>query len=97
MATRTFSGRAEAAALDYANALTQSEHGMSYGQYCSSILLDSITSRQQLPQFPAADSMDARRKEAYEFIRSFDGLQRNEAIGSMDDDQIRDLIASRYE
>lgn len=42
MATKTFSCRADAEKLAYADALAKKEYGMSFGQYCGTVLLNGI-------------------------------------------------------
>ena len=97
MATKTFSGRADAEKLAFVNSLTQAEHGMSFGQYCASILLDAINQQRKLPASQEDAAQQAKREQAYDFIRGFASLPHDEAIGRMDDGTLRDLIASRYE
>ena len=42
MATKTFSGRADAEKILLADALARQEYGLSFGQYCSGVLVDYI-------------------------------------------------------
>ena len=97
MTTKTFSGRADADALALANALTQAEHKMSFGQYCGSVLIDAICQRRQLPTWPQDADWQERRNEARAFICGFADRPHDSAIAAMSDDEIRDLIASHYE
>ena len=95
MATSTFSGRADTERLAFANALTQKEHGVSFGKYCSTALLDTICSTKELPTLNS--QTDGKRKDAIEHMKAFAKHPHNAEIGSLDDNQIKDLIASRYE
>lgn len=42
MPTKTFAGRTDEKNLAYMNAVTQAQFGLSYGQYCSSVLIDAV-------------------------------------------------------
>lgn len=95
MATKTFSGRADAEKLAYADARTRKEFGMSYGQYCASTLLDAVYENAPLPQEPE-NSMEHKR-QAIAAIRDMCAEFSNPAIGALSDEEIRELIASRYE
>lgn len=53
MATRTFSGRVDTKKLEYADSIAKREEGLSFGQYCSTQLLDYICATGELPKFPA--------------------------------------------
>ena len=52
MATKTFSGRADAEKILLAEALAQKEYGMSFGQYCGTVLLDAIQQEGKMPDLP---------------------------------------------
>ena len=95
MATKTFSSRADEKRLAYADALTREKFGMSFGQYCGSILLDAVYEGANLPQRPTRGE-DAKAK-AIAQMKAFSRLPHNPAIGFMSDDEIKNLIASRYE
>ena len=95
MATKIFSGRADADKLALADALAKREYGMSFGQYCATVFLERVTTS----GFPAdvdCGEVEERRKKAYEFIKSFPAVPHNEAIGRMSDDEIKELIGGRY-
>ena len=98
MSTKTFSGRVEQRSLDFAEALTRKEYGMSFGQYCSSVLIDSIRQSGVLPPLTESrgQSIDKKR-EAVAFIKGFSMQAKNPSIGELTDEGIKELIASRYE
>lgn len=96
MATKTFSSRADEAALTFADALTRKKYGLSYGQYCGTVLLEAIQSSGQMPSLPGL-GVDEERRRAASFIRGFSSRSKNSDVGMMSDDEIRDLMASRYE
>lgn len=96
MPTKTFSSRADEGSLAFADALARKEYGLSFGQYCGSVLLDFIERTGRMPQLHerAADSDKAK---AVSFIKGFASRMKDPKIGLMTDAEIRDLIASRYE
>ncbi len=96
MATKTFSSRVSESNLAYMDALARTEFGMSYGQYCGSILIDAVRSGEKLPRPRKADEA-AQRAAAVENMKAFSLKHRNPEIGGMSDDEIKQLIASRYE
>lgn len=96
MATKTFSSRADETALAFADALTQQEYGLSFGQYCGTLLLESIESAAKLPKL-ARKKVDRRKKRAAEIIKGFSKREHDASVAALDDVAIRDLIASRYE
>ena len=91
MATKTFSSRVSEPNLAYMDALVRAEFGMSYGQYCG-----SVRSGEKLPRPRKADEA-AQRAAAVENMKAFSLEQRNAEVGGMSDDEIKQLIASRYE
>lgn len=95
MSTKTFSGRVDEESLAFADALARREFGLSYGQYCSTILLESIQSTGAMPQLPKRNEPDKKRAAAV--IKGFAAHGRNHEIGCLSDAEIRHLIASRYE
>ena len=95
MATKTFSSRADEKRLAFADALTRERFGMSYGQYCGSLLLDAVCDGADLPQ--PSTRRDSRKADAVARMKAFSGKPHNPAIGLMSDAEIADLIASRYE
>ena len=51
MATKTFSGRVDSKKLEYADAIAKREEGVSFGQYCSTELLDYVCATGTVPRF----------------------------------------------
>ena len=97
MATKTFSGRAEEGKLAYADALAQRDHDMSYGQYCATVLLDQIQLSHALPQLPQPDGELEKRLQALHRMRKMSDRLRGSRLASMSDDELKELVASRYE
>lgn len=95
MATKTFSGRADARSLEYADAVTRKRFGLSFGQYCSSILIHAIEQGAELPDAQHDVGLSAKQK-AVQTLKSISLSHKNAEIGRMTDAQIADLIASRY-
>ena len=79
MATKTFSGRADAEKILLADALARQEYGLSFGQYCSGVLVDYICETGALP--------DTRVHSKHQ----------GSDLARLSDQEIRDLVASRYE
>lgn len=96
MATRTFSSRADEGQLAFADALSRREYGMSYGQYCGTVLLGSIEANGSLPR-PTKTEESERKKAAASLIRGFSAHARNPEVAHLSDEAIRELIASRYD
>lgn len=94
MATKTFSGRVDEEALAFADALARREYGLSFGQYCGTVLLDSIQAAGAMPVLFAPSS---GRGDAASFIKGFASRARHPEIGRMSDAEVRNMIASRYE
>lgn len=94
--TKTFSSRADEGSLAFAEALAREKYGLSYGQYCGTILLDAIGRMGRMPDLPGGED-DPKKERAASFIKGFKARRRNEEIGKMSDEEIRGLIASRYE
>ena len=76
--------------------LQKKEYGMSFGQYCGTVLLNGIEQTGELPRYKNEDEF-ARKKQAIEFMKDFSSYPHNERIGRMADEELKDLIASRYE
>lgn len=96
MATKVFSSRADEGSLAFANALARKEYGLSFGQYCGTVLLRSIEATGKMPRLET--NVDAeRRQKAASFIKGFSSCKKNPDIGRLSDSEIRNLIAGRYE
>ncbi|WP_165046265.1 hypothetical protein [Adlercreutzia sp. ZJ138] len=95
MTTKTFSGRVDADTLAFADALAQRDYGLSFGQYCGTVLLGSIQATGSMPQLPK--SVQSKKSHAATIIKEFTVRGRNNAVGHMSDAEVRDMIASRYE
>ena len=95
MATKTFSSRADEKALAFADALAHQEYGLSFGQYCGTVLLDAIERTGKMPNL-VVDGLAEQKKRAATFIKGFASRAHDSAIGTLSDSEVRDLIASRY-
>lgn len=96
MATKTFSSRAEEKSLAFADALARREYGLSFGQYCGTVLLDTIERTGSLPQMERWERQSGKKRAA-NVIKDFAARALDPAIGRMSDEEIHDLIAGRYE
>ncbi|WP_283169716.1 hypothetical protein [Curtanaerobium respiraculi] len=100
MPTKTFSGRADAEKLKLANAATKRDAQMTFGQFCSTALVDYICEHNALPDLQPT----RKNPSAFAVLRNLAGKHGSSAlsgrgdpaIGSMSDEQIEELIASRY-
>ncbi len=93
MPTKTFSGRVEAFKLGVVEEVVRQRKGMSFGQYCSSELVDFIFDTGELPETtPPKDP-----REGIAFMKTLTEKHGITAVSSMSDDEIRNLIAERYE
>lgn len=97
MATKTFSSRADEGLLAFADALARREYGLSYGQYCGTVLLDAIERSGHMPDLEPSGVATDEKKRAASFIKGFSTRKKNPEIAALSDDEIRSLIASRYE
>lgn len=95
MATKTFSGRVEESALAYADALTRAQFGVSYGQYCATMLIDALKDGAELPA-PGNEGLAGKRLASLNSIRALQKQKHNAAVGRMPDDEIKALIGARY-
>lgn len=95
MATKVFSSRADEKLLSLADTLARKEYGISYGQYCGTILLQSIEATGEMPHLAKVQESD-RKKHAAKFIKGFSSRKKNPNIGTLSDHEIKNLIASRY-
>lgn len=96
MATKTISSRVDEDQLTFAESLTRQAYGQSFGQYIASTLIPEIELSGHLPEFDHVDR-DNKQNQALEFIRTFPDTVRDLEIGLMTDEEIKDLVASRYE
>lgn len=97
MATKIFSSRADENLLAFADALARKEYGLSFGQYCGTILLESIERSGCMPKLSQQENAAKEKKEAARFIKDFALQGGNREIAVLSDEEIRELIASRYE
>ena len=97
MATKTFSGRGDVGKLAYADALALREYGMSYGQYCGSILLDYVHAEHALPAVSTANEIREQRAAALARMREMSERLRGSKLAQMSDEDMKRLIAGRYE
>lgn len=95
MATKTFSGRADTKALAYADSITKEQFGMSFGQYCSSLLIEAVQQGATLPQ-PQQDDALSKKARALKQLKALVKQPHNEEIGKLSDSEVKDLIAARY-
>lgn len=95
MATVTFSSRTSSENLAFADAMTRSELGQSFGQYCGSTLIAALREGAALPT-PAKGGASTKRASAIAAMKQFAAAPHDSAIGRMSDAEIRDLIAARY-
>lgn len=96
MTTKVFSSRADESLLAYADVLARKEYGLSYGQYCGTVLLEAIKRDGRMPQLASGGEPDAKAHAAV-FLKGFAKRKHDASIGKMSDEEIRELIASRYE
>lgn len=95
MSTKVFSSRADERLLSFADSLAKREYGLSYGQYCGTVLLRSIKATGEMPKL-AVEPKDDKKKQAAAFIKGFFSRKKDASIGAMSDGEIKDLIAGRY-
>lgn len=95
MTTKTFSSRADSEKLAYADAVARQQFGMSFGQYCGSLLVDAVQQGIELPE-PNAQSPDSVKADAVARIKSIATSSYDEDSGSSSSRGIRDLFARRY-
>ncbi|MDO5118347.1 MAG: hypothetical protein Q4D34_07665, partial [Eggerthellaceae bacterium] len=69
MPTKTFSGRAEEKKLSYADSLVRRRFGMSFGQYCATILIDAIYDGADLPELGKDADKLAKRQRALQGMK----------------------------
>lgn len=96
MTTRTFSGRVDEGLLAFADSVAKREYGLSFGQYCGTVLLDAVKRTGKMPDVSAKGDLSSKA-EAASFIKSFSSRARHPEIGKLSDSEIKELIASRYD
>ena len=64
--------------------------------YKRQVLLNGIEQTGELPRYKNEDEFE-RKKRAIEFMKNFSSYPHDERIGRMTDEELKDLIASRYE
>lgn len=96
MATKTFSSRADAQKLAFAETVTREKYGMSFGQYCGSVLVDAVCQGVELPDARLTADRD-RKIAAIAKMKSLSAQPHDESIGLMSDDDIKQMLVSRYE
>ena len=96
MTTKVFSSRADESLLAYADALARREYGLSYGQYCGTVLLEAIKRDGCMPRLASSEDPDAKAQAA-SFLKGFAKRKHDASIGKMSDEEISEFIASRYE
>ncbi len=94
MSTKTFSSRANADDLAFAETVTRSQFGMSFGQYCGSVLIDAMKQGAPLPSGNASASNV--KADAIARIKAIATLPHDPEIGHLSDEEIEELIAGRY-
>ena len=95
MSTTTFAGRTSEEDLAFMNALTRQRFGLSFGQYCGSVLIQAVRQGIDLPQ-PDETEANSQRKAAVAKMRELAARPGNPHIGRMSDAEIKDLVAGRY-
>ena len=96
MPTKTFSSRTDARRLAQAEAIAQKQFGISFGQYCGSVLMDLIEESGSLPS-PTMAGQNDRKLVAADFIKSFPVHEHDAEIGSMSDSEISEMIGKRFD
>lgn len=95
MATKVFSSRADEAGLAFADAVARERFGMSFGQYCGSVLVDAVQQGAELPSVPRSEGGSAKER-AITKLKAIALRSHDAAVGRMSDAEIDDLLASRY-
>lgn len=95
MATATFSGRTDKLKLDFADNLTRKETGLSFGQYCSNVIVDRIYRTGKLPVEGWTPEQKCSWGTLHACLDEF--AKTHGPLDDMSDDQVKDLITSRYE
>ena len=96
METKTFSGRANKHKLAYADALAEREFGMSYGQLCSSVMLDYVCAQHAFPNMVLPADEEQQRLRALERLREMGKRLEGSSLATLNDADIKERIAERY-
>ena len=96
MQTKTFSGRADVEKLSFADALTEREYGISYGQFCSSVLLDHIHTQHALPEIDFTSSEAEQRAVALKRLREMKTRLEGSSLATATSEELKQRIAGRY-
>ena len=96
MTTKTFSSRVDADKLAYADAMARQQFGMSFGQYCGSVLIDAIREGSELPE-PNRPSRDDAKADAIARIKSIASLSFESESSRSSTRSTRNPFARRYE
>ena len=97
MATQVFSARADADKLKYADNIARRECGMSFAQYCGTVVLNYVCERRHLPV--SKEKMKAeeieRKKKALRDIQEIAESLRGTDAENLTDEQVKWMIRSR--
>lgn len=94
MATKTFSGRVDAEKFLLADALARQELGISFGQYCSGMLVDYICETGALPDTRIKQK---RKGKGVSKMLSLACAHAKSDMSTLSDQEIKDMLAARYE
>lgn len=70
---------------------------MSFGQFCGTVLIDAIERSGHIPDLESTCEPQSKKERAFSYIRDFSIKTKGMDIAQLSDDEIKDLIASRYE
>ena len=97
MATQVFSARADADKLKYADNIARRECGMSFAQYCGTVVLNNVCERRHLPV--SKEKMKAeeieRKKKALRDIQEIAESLRGTDAENLTDEQVKWMIRNR--
>lgn len=94
MTTKTFSGRADAEKLLLADAIARQGLGVSFGQYCSGALVDYICETGALPD---TSIKRGRKGKGVSKMLALARAHAKSDMSTLSDQEIKDLLAARYE
>lgn len=98
--TKTFSGRADANKLEYADVVCHQQLGMSFGKFCSGELVDYIYENGTLPELQTSPQPNDAIVKMQTLISRCSLEKRTgfgELVGNMTDDELSDLSRLRFE